>query len=121
MAPLLLASASPRRTALLRLAGVEHSVAPVDCDERWIAGERAPDYARRIALAKAQLALTRGHPGLILAADTAVWIEPDAAPLGKPTDRQDARDMLRRLFSAGRHHVTTAFALIDGARRVEMK
>ncbi len=112
--PLLLASGSPRRAELLRAALVDFEVGPVDCDETWRAGEAPRSYVQRLARAKAQLALDRGFPGLVLAADTAVWTDEALAPLGKPVDRDDARRMLTDLFVRRQHFVSTAFALIDG-------
>lgn len=108
---LVLASASPRRAALLRSAGLHVEVRPVDCDERPHAGEPAVAYARRIAAAKLEAALARASwPHPTLAADTVVWSETTAAPLGKPADREHARQVLRRLLGAD-HFVTTAWAL----------
>lgn len=110
---LILASASPRRAALLRDAGVNFRVAAVDADERWLPGEPPAAYAARVARAKATLALP-AHPGaVILAADTTVWLEESAPPLGKPADRAEAATILRALTGAGAHHVTTAFVLAD--------
>jgi len=119
---LVLASASPRRAELLRRAGREIHVAPVDCDERWLPGETPPAYTARVARDKATLALPQ-HPGsVILAADTTVWLgeadDPQACPIGKPGDRAEAETMMRVLTGAGAHRVTTAFVLADarGAR-----
>lgn len=109
-APLVLASASPRRAELLRAAGIAFVAAPVDADERWLPGEAPPAYAARVARAKAELALRPG--AIVLAADTTVWLEGQAEPLGKPADRAAARAMLGRLAGA-QHCVTTAFALVD--------
>jgi septum formation protein len=109
-APLILASASPRRADLLRSAGIAFVPAPVDCDEAWRAGEAPPSYAERVARAKAELALRPG--AAVLAADTTVWLEGQVEPLGKPADRAAAAATLGRL--AGRaHFVTTAVALVD--------
>ena len=110
---LVLASASPRRAALLRSAGREFTVAPVDADEAEFPGEPPIAYVARIARAKAELALP-AHPGaVILAADTTVWIDPAGPPLGKPSDRAAAERMLLALTTAGTHHTTTAFVLAD--------
>lgn len=108
-----LASASPRRAALLRSAGLQVEVRPVPCDESPRLHEPAVAYARRIAAAKLAAALAettwdRDHP--CLAADTVVWDERTAAPLGKPRDRDHARTLLRQLTGAD-HWVTTAWAL----------
>lgn len=110
---LVLASASPRRADLLRGAGVEFLVAAVDADETWVAGEAAPDYAARVARAKAALALPHHRGAVILAADTTVW-HAGEPPLGKPGDRAEAAAMITELTGRGSHLVTTAFALADG-------
>ncbi|MCB9752413.1 MAG: septum formation protein Maf [Myxococcales bacterium] len=114
--PLLLASASPRRADLLRAAQVAFTTRPVDCDERWRPGESPIVYVARLAREKALLALSRdgGHDGLVLAADTAVWFDERAPPLGKPRDRDAARRMLTELITRREHAVSTAFALVDG-------
>jgi len=109
---LVLASASPRRADLLRTAGLQFTVAPVDGDESWLPGEAPAAYAGRVARLKAGLAVPE-HPGaVILAADTTVWIAPDAPPIGKPADRDEAAATLRAL-AGGSHFVTTAFAIAD--------
>jgi septum formation protein len=105
---LVLASASPRRVELLRSAGLRVEVRPVECDETPRAGEPAVAYARRIAAAKLVAALAQAEPHPTLAADTVVWTETTAAPLGKPRDRAHARDVLSQLLGAD-HFVTTAW------------
>ncbi len=105
---LVLASASPRRAALLHGAGLRFSIRAVDCDETPAPGETAPALARRLAAAKARAAAA-DDDAIVLGADTVVWHEPHA-PLGKPRDRDDARAMLRGL-AARSHYVTTAWAL----------
>lgn len=116
MVDLVLASASPRRAKLLRDAGVDIEVAPVDCDETPRPGEVATAYARRIAAAKLAAAPPRDAP--VLAADTVVWCPHPPVPLGKPTDRGDANAMLTRFASVEAHRVTTAFALRSADRAV---
>lgn len=117
--PLVLASASPRRAELLRSAGVEFIVRAVDCDEGWLAGEGAVDYAARVAAAKAmhaaELLREQAPVPLILAADTTVWLAAEEEPLQKPDDREHAMEMLRRLTRGEPHRVTTAcaFARVD--------
>jgi septum formation protein len=107
---LILASASPRRSELLRQIGVAHRVVPADIDERWLPGERIDDCARRLAAGKASQ-VRRSHAvggELVLGADTVVAI--DDQLLGKPRDREDALAMLQRL-SGRTHHVLSAVAL----------
>lgn len=114
-APLILASASPRRRELLERVGLALEVRPADVDETPLPGEAPRAYVARVARAKAQ-AIAR--PGAwVLAADTTVTI--DGAILGKAADGAEAAAMLRRL--SGRvHEVITAFTLIGEAARDEV-
>ena len=109
-APLVLASASPRRRDLLARLGLAFEVRPTDADETWPDLPTGP-AAEAVALRKARAA---GAPGaLVLAADTVVVLDGDV--LGKPTDAAEARATLARL--AGRTHaVTTGLALCHDGR-----
>jgi septum formation protein len=109
-----LASASPRRSALLNQIGVPHRVQPVDVDETARGDEAADHYVRRLAVLKAEalwhkLAAAHGCAGAaVLGADTAVVLDDEI--LGKPRDEQDCLRMLK-LLSARTHQVFTAVAL----------
>jgi septum formation protein len=104
-----LASASPRRADLLRAAGIEFDVMPADVDETIDVEETPDGYARRVAQIKAE-AVREGAEGRpILGADTVVVV--DQQILGKPSDVDDARRMLR-LLSGRDHVVMTAVCLI---------
>lgn len=106
-APLLLASASPRRREMLVRVGLELEVRPADIDETPLPGEAPRTYVARIAAAKAA-AVVRAPGQWVLAADTTVTI--DGAILGKAEDSTAAAAMLRQL--AGRvHEVITGFAI----------
>ncbi len=119
-----LASRSPRRRELLAQIGVRyrlllfraHPGRALDVDEAPLAGEAPAAYVERLAAVKAEAAWTslesRNLPRApVLAADTTVAVE--GAILAKPSDREDAAGMLRRL-SGRRHEVLTAVALKDG-------
>lgn len=110
-----LASASPRRSELLRQIGVAHEVRPAEVDESLRPGEAPAAYVRRLAEAKAQALWSRGTDGRrlpVLAADTTV--ELDGEIFGKPADRDEALAMLTRL--AGRtHEVHTAVAVLHAS------
>jgi len=100
-----LASRSPRRSELLRRAGIQFRVQAADVDETAFPGEPPVGYVRRLALAKAQAV-----PGdLVLGADTIVVI--DGQILGKPADVRDAARMLR-LLSGRPHEVITGICLL---------
>jgi septum formation protein len=106
-----LASASPRRSALLDQIGVPHRVQPVDVDETARSAEAADQYVRRLAVLKAETLwqkLAAAQRQLVLGADTAVVLDDEI--LGKPSDEQDCMRMLK-LLSARTHQVFTAVAL----------
>ena len=116
---LYLASASPRRSELLRQIGVPFRVQPPDIKEEQLPGEAPDVYVRRLAAAKADAvwAAVRQEQRAVLAADTAVVL--DGAVLGKPKDSAEAETMLRRL-SGRAHQVLTALALRNGDDRVTL-
>src|SRR5438477_4778937 len=103
MAPLVLASASPRRLELLRQIGiVPDRVDPADIDETPRRGELPAAHAVRLAEAKARPVASR-HPGaFILAADTVVACGRRILP--KAEDAATARACLE-LLSGRRHRV----------------
>jgi septum formation protein len=106
-----LASASPRRSALLTQIGVAHDVRPVDIDEAVRPQEIPADYVLRLASTKAdtlwkRLAETECLP--VLGSDTTVALGNDV--LGKPSNRAEGMAMLRRL-SGRTHQVFTGVAL----------
>ena len=106
-----LASASPRRSELLRQIGVPFEALPADIEEEQLAGEGAESYVLRLAAAKAEAVwggLTAPEPRPVLAADTAVVL--GSAVLGKPRNTAEAAAMLERL-SGRAHRVLTGVAL----------
>ncbi|SDL60011.1 septum formation protein [Modicisalibacter muralis] len=110
-ATLRLASASPRRRELLASIGLEVEIAPADIDETPRSGESAMAYVTRLARAKAEAgAVDSSLP--TLGSDTAVVL--DGRILGKPGDRDHAREMLTAL-SGRAHEVLTAVA-VSGPR-----
>ncbi|GIX47921.1 MAG: Maf-like protein [Candidatus Tectimicrobiota bacterium] len=105
---LILASASPRRQALLRQLHVPFTVVAADIDEGQRPGEAPLAYALRVAQDKARHVVQRFPHALVLAADTIVVLDDEV--LGKPPDAEAARRMLQRL-SGRQHTVITALAL----------
>ena len=104
---LILASASPRRSELLRTAGFSFTVRSRPVEEVRAPGEGPEDYARRLARAKAEAAW-ESRDEIVLGADTIVVLNDRV--LEKPADAEEARAMLRML-SGRTHTVITAICL----------
>jgi septum formation protein len=106
-----LASASPRRSALLTQIGVPHRVAPVAVDESVAEAEQPADYVSRLAALKADTlwdSLQADARLPVLGSDTSVVV--DQTILGKPTDEADCLRILQ-LLSGRTHQVYTAVAV----------
>lgn len=108
-----LASASPRRAALLRQLGLCFRVEPQSVDETEQPGESARDFVQRLAQEKAQAGwMNRGGDLPVLGADTIVVLE--GKIFGKPADRRQACSMLSAL-SGKTHEVFTAVSMVRGS------
>lgn len=116
-----LASRSARRRDILKQMGVSFEMLllregvgrEADFNETPLEGESPASYAERVARLKAEAGWARleqrrllRYP--VLAADTTVAIDNEI--LGKPTDREDAIAMLKRL-SGSTHFVHSAVAV----------
>ncbi len=110
MRQIILASASPRRKELLEQIGLEFTVVPAHGEE--IITEREPaKVVEELSRQKALEVAERFPQGIVIGADTVVCL--DGCIMGKPADRAEARDMLRRLQGRA-HSVFTGVTVIDG-------
>ena len=118
-ATVILASASPRRTELLKQAGIAHIIMPATCDEQTSATQ-PEQYVMELAERKAADVLAcyvKDHPGesvIVIGSDTAVSV--DGKILGKPKTEEEAFEMLSSLQNHT-HQVYTGVAVlkkIDG-------
>lgn len=117
--PLVLASASPRRLALLARLGIAPSrVAAPEIDEAPGRGELPRPYVLRLAQEKAA-AVARAPGEAVLAGDTTIAV--GRRILGKPADAAEARAMLS-LLSGRRHQCLSAVCVIgaDGTARTRV-
>ena len=115
MKKIILASKSPRRRQLMEMTGLPFDVivseAPEDTDKTH-PGEIVMDLSFHKAAAVAEK-INKSEECLIIGADTIVWL--DGRALGKPADRQEARQMIKAL--QGREHsVFTGVSILDGRR-----
>lgn len=107
---IILASASPRRSELLKNIGLPFIKYPALTDEQIFPDETPEEGAKRLALDKAEYAARNCNcdEGIIIAADTVVVLNDKV--LGKPVDEKEAYDMLAML-SGKSHQVITAVCL----------
>jgi len=116
MIPIVLASASPRRRALLAALGVPFEVRHSEADEIFEGGSPAHIVETNASAKRDEVAGQLERPAAVIGADTLVFL--DGHVLGKPADMEEARAMLRRL-SGRTHEVLTGLSVIQtetGAR-----
>lgn len=107
--PLILASQSPRRRALLAGLGLSFTVSPAHIDETPLEGETPEQLVTRLCQAKAR-AISAQHPdSVIIAADTTVALSDTF--LEKPSDKAEKRAFIE-LLSGKKHTVFTGHAVM---------
>lgn len=119
-APVVLASASPRRQELFKTILPVFSCCPAEVKEilpKSLALEKGPEF---LAEKKAKAVAAQYSDSIVLGCDTGVFL--DGIMLGKPRDAQEAEEMLLRL-SNRTHQVITGCCLLWGqkARRFSQK
>jgi septum formation protein len=108
--PIILASASPRRSELLRQIGVEFNIVTSDTPEIHDGELTAREIAQVNAYRKARNVAKKHPDALVLGADTLVYLE--TILMGKPGSLEHAYEMLEQL--QGRtHEVVTAVCLLN--------
>ena len=107
---IILASASPRRTELLKQIGLAHRILVSDYQEQLDDKKSPAENVAALALEKAVRVSHLLTQGLVIGADTIVVS--DERILGKPDSLEAAESMLRAL-SGRTHQVLTAVAIVD--------
>ena len=118
-APVILASASPRRRQLMSEAGYEFTVVLPEVDESAFKMNDADpvEYTKRLALAKAK-SVARKHPdSFVIGADTIVDFQ--GRIIGKAADAKEAEQITGILFSAP-HKVITGVAIVRLSNDTEL-
>ena len=110
---IILASASPRRRELLTMAGIEYTCIPSDAEENVPDGMPAEEVPGHLSRLKAEAVFFKHPEDTVIGSDTIVYI--DGMILGKPKDRNEAFEMLRRL-SGREHTVFTGVTLLSPGR-----
>jgi septum formation protein len=115
--PLLLASTSPQRRAILEQLEIPYDVVEPDYMEHDAPGLSAVAAVEAHALGKARSVVGKASGRPVLAVDTTVVL--DERSFGKPEDADEAREMLSAL-SGRTHKVVSGLCLIaPGHERVE--
>ena len=110
---IILASGSPRRREILENIGLDFSVSVSNADERAVSPQGIPVgiYVQELAMLKAAASAKTAERGaLVIGADTVVSL--DGKILTKPTDENDAFEMLTEL-SGKTHEVYTGICVTD--------
>jgi septum formation protein len=111
--PLVLASTSPARSALLGALGVPFLAVAPGVDESFSEGTKVEDVVRTLAERKARAAAVLYPEALVLGADQLGEVE--GRLLGKPAGRCEARAQLLSL-SGKSHRLVTAVCLLGDGR-----
>ena len=112
-APVVLASASPRRQELLKMILPAFSCCPAEVEEilpKNLALEKGPEF---LAEKKVKTVAAQYPDSILLGCDTGVFL--DGMMLGKPHNAQEAEKMLRRLSNRP-HQVITGCCLLWGQK-----
>ena len=116
----ILASQSPRRKQLLEWAEIPFEIIVSDADESYPSGLMMDEVAIFIAKNKALAVLAllnkkNNDNHIIIAADTIVVLNDEV--IGKPTDREDAITILKKL-SGQKHKVITGVVILSGEKEI---
>ena len=107
---IVLASESPRRAELLKLAGIPFIVVPSGISEDEDVFDNPVEHVLELSRRKAEMVAQKVAGSLVLGADTIVVLE--GSIIGKPQNRGEAADILSRL-SGNEHRVFTGITLLD--------
>lgn len=111
MQPIILASASPRRTEILNQLGLDYQVIPSEVSEAIPNQSVFPEeLVTKLALYKASDVARKIEQGLVIGADTLVVL--GETIFGKPSDPDEAVEMLS-VLNGKTHSVYTGIAMIQ--------
>lgn len=111
----IVASASPRRKELLEKVGFSFEIIPSDADESTDKNLAPDELVKELAKIKAERVFKDNTDAVVLGCDTVV--EYCGTVLGKPSDREAAKAMLRML-SGKVHNVHTGVCITDKEKTV---
>ena len=107
---IILASESPRRAKILKMAGLDFNILPSNVDEKIKINLAGKTFAEYWSKEKAKLISNQYPERLVIGADTIVIF--NGQIIGKPKDKNDSKNMLMML-SGNSHEVVTGMTLIS--------
>lgn len=114
MVRMILASSSPRRQELLQLITNEYEIVTADIDESKEGFTSPQSYVAAMAERKAQRVAANHPEAIVIGADTIVVKD---EILGKPKNKEEARQMLEKL-SGQEHEVYTAVCICNADQKI---
>lgn len=115
---IILASSSPRRKELLSSVIPEFKTIAPQVDESSVQDSAPVGLVRKLSYLKANAIAQDHENALIIGCDTVVWIEGQI--LGKPKNKDEARQMLK-LLSGKKHNVTTGVCVINNDKATQFE
>lgn len=112
---ILLASNSPRRKELLTSLGYDFEVVSINCDEVYPENLAVENIAAYLSELKSNSFRNLENDEVLITADTIVAIDNEV--LGKPTDKLQAQEMLRKL-SGKTHEVYTGITVRNSEKSI---
>ena len=107
---IILASASPRRKEILQNTKLKFEIQKSDIEEVILENESPERMVVRLAYEKAYDVAQKNKDKLVIGADTIVALDNEV--LGKPKDKEEAYQMIKKL-SNKTHKVITGISLIN--------
>jgi septum formation protein len=116
MQRLILASSSPRRKELLENLHLTFEISSSNVDESFSPDLTPEEAVKELASRKANFVAEKEANAFVIGSDTVVVHEGDI--LGKPSDRDEALSMLKKL-SGNTHSVFTGVSIISPEREIQ--
>lgn len=106
---IVLASGSPRRKEILENMNLKFDIIKSEIEETTVENESPEKLVKRLSYEKAHDVATRNSDSIVIGADTVVVLDNNV--LGKPKDREEAFDMLKKM-SGREHDVITGISIL---------
>ena len=112
---IILASSSPRRSELLEMLKVSFEKKPSSVDEKTTFHEKPEQIVMGLSFEKAFQIAQLEPDAIVIGSDTIVYLD---EVLGKPENKSDAYNMLKKL-SGKTHDVYTGVAVVCESRKIK--